>query len=267
MYRIVQGENLLFLQEEQSDTYNLIYCDPPFNTGKFQTRNRFKTVNGERVSIESYGYNDDYGTTEQFMEFLKPRLLEAKRILKPNGSIMLQMGVKESHYVKILLDEVFGRENFQNQIAVCWDYGGKSKRKWSEKYDVLFWYTMSPDNYTFNYDAIDRVPYMAEKMVTPEKAANGKIPTSAWWIGIVGTNSKEKIRGGGYATQKPMNLMNRIIRVHSNEGDKCLDFFCGSGSFLEGCILNNRNVVAVDENPDSISIMKRRMEMLNEIYT
>lgn len=265
--RIIHSENLKFLESEPAEQYDLIYIDPPFNTGKKQDRKRIKTIrdkSGDRVGFcgESYkteqiespdGYEDQF---DDFIGFLRPRLKEALRLLKINGSLFFHIDYRESHYCKILLDEIFCRECFMNEIIWAYDYGARSKRKWPAKHDCILWYVVDPENYTFNYDEIDRIPYMAPGLVGPEKAALGKTPTDVWWQTIVGTNSKEKT---GYPTQKPLALIERIVKVHSNPGDLLLDFFAGSGTFGEAAARNGRRCVLVDQNPTAIKIMESRL--------
>ena len=239
MYSIIQADNesLDFLGNKKFD---LIYIDPPFNTGRTQK------------GIGSYSDKFD-----SFADFLKPRLQNAAIRLKKHGSLFVHVDPHESHYVKVWLDEIFGRDGFINEIIWAYDYGGRSKRKWSAKHDCIFWYVKDPSNYTFNYDAMERIPYMAPGLVGKEKAARGKTPTDVWWHTIVPTNGKER---NGYPTQKPLGILKRIVEVHSNEGDECLDFFAGSGSFGEACLLQNRNVTLVDQSPVAIVTMKHRLK-------
>ena len=185
-----------------------------------------------------------------------PAFAEFYRILKNDGSFFFHLDYREIHYCKVMLDGIFGRDSFINEIIWSYDYGARSKKKWSCKHDTILWYAKDPENYTFNYDAIDRIPYLAPSLCGAEKAERGKTPTDVWWNTIVSPNGKEKT---GYATQKPLNIMNRIVQVHSNENDYCLDFFAGSGSFGEACKLNNRNCDLVDVNPDAIAVMKKRL--------
>ena len=266
--KIVQAENLAFLRSEPDEKYNLIYIDPPFNTGKKQQRQRIKTIRdeeGTRVgfsgtayrteSIESPdGFNDSF---EDFPEFMKPRLVEALRVLRTDGSLFVHLDYREVHYVKVLLDQIFCRECFMNEIIWAYDYGARTKKRWPAKHDTILWYAVDPDNYTFNYNEIDRIPYMAPGLVGPEKAALGKTPTDVFWQSIVGTNSREKT---GYPTQKPLALIERIVKVHSKPGDLLLDFFAGSGTFGEAARKNGRSCVLVDQNPTAIAIMKKRLD-------
>ena len=161
-----------------------------------------------------------------------------------------------------MCDEIFGRDSFINEIIWSYDYGARSKSKWSAKHDNILWYAMDPKNYTFNYEDIDRIPYLAPNLVGPEKAAKGKTPTDSWWHTIVSPNSKEKT---GYPTQKPIAIMNRIIKVHSNKKDTVLDFFAGAGTTGEAAIMNERNAILIDNYDQAIKIMKERFKDQNNL--
>lgn len=261
------GDNLEFLKRIPSGSINLIYIDPPFNTGKTQSRTQIKTVrdeNGDRVGFNSNlyrtvklntaAYRDSF---DDYIEFLAPRIEESYRILADDGSFFLHLDYREIHYAKVFADSVFGRESFINEIIWSYDYGARSKSKWSAKHDNILWYVKDPKNYTFNYDEIDRIPYMAPDLVGAEKAAKGKTLTDVWWNTIVPTNGKEKT---GYPTQKPIAILNRIIKVHSKQGDTILDFFAGSGTTGEAALKNGRNAILIDQNPQSIEIMKKRLD-------
>ncbi len=259
------GDNLDILQTFPGGKIDLIYIDPPFNTGKVQRRRQIRTVlasDGDRIgfgdkryktiNIGSTAYRDSF---EDFLGFLEPRLQEAKRILAANGSLFFHLDYREIHYCKILLDEIFGRESFINEIIWAYDYGARSKKKWSPKHDNILWYAKDPDNYTFNYEQMDRIPYMAPRLVGEEKANRGKTPTDVWWHTIVSPNGKEKT---GYATQKPLGILSRIVNIHSRPGDKICDFFAGSGSFGEAAYKLNRDCILIDKNPQAMAIMKKR---------
>ena len=245
-------DNIRFLSTVPDGTVDLVYVDPPFNTGKRQQRTRFSTRGGVRVAEPSYGYDDSY---DDFMGFLRPRMEEAYRVLKPTGSLFLHVDFREVHYCKVMLDGIFGRASFMNEIIWAYDYGARSKRRWSAKHDNILWYTKDPRCYTFNYEEMDRIPYMAPGLVGPEKAARGKTPTDVWWHTIVGTNSREKT---GYSTQKPLGLLDRIVKVHSRPGDLCMDFFAGSGTLGDSARRLGRNSILVDSNPEAVAVMKRR---------
>jgi len=246
---------------------NLIYIDPPFNTGKVQERTRIKTVRdekgGDRVGFQGRKYRTEKlgtkafaDTFDDFLEFLEPRLREAHRILAADGSFFLHIDFREEHYCKVLLDGIFGRECFQNEIIWAYDYGARSKKRWSAKHDSILWYTKDPKRYTFNYDEVDRVPYMAPGLVGKEKAARGKTPTDVWWHTIVPTKSTERT---GYPTQKPLGILTRIVKVHTKQGDLVLDFFAGSGTLGEAAAKLGRDFILIDNNPDAAQIMARRL--------
>ena len=261
------GDNLELLKEIDSESIDLIYIDPPFNTGKTQRRTSIKTVQdeagarvgflGKHYKTETLGtksYNDAF---YNFMEFLEPRLLEAYRVLKKQGSLYFHIDYREVHYCKILLDQIFGRDSFLNEIIWAYDYGARTTKKWPAKHDNILYYAKDPDHYTFNYDAIDRIPYMAPGLVGPEKAAKGKTPTDTWWHTIVSPTGKEKT---GYPTQKPEGILRRIVSASSNPGDMVLDFFAGSGTTGAVCNELGRNCILIDNNPEAIEVMKKRLQ-------
>jgi site-specific DNA-methyltransferase (adenine-specific) len=270
--RIVQGDNLEVLRAMPSGSVALIYIDPPFNTGKVQTRTQIKTVQddlgGDRIGFAGRSYRTEMlGTTgysdafDDFIGFLRPRIVEAYRVLAPNGSFFFHIDYREVHYCKIMLDEIFGRECFQNEIIWAYDYGARSKKRWPAKHDNILWYSRHPRHYTFNLDESDRIPYMAPGLVGPEKAARGKTPTDVWWHTIVPTNGKERT---GYATQKPLGILERIVKVHSNPGDLVLDFFAGSGTTGEAAARHGRSFYLVDSSAEAIAVMEKRLHLKAE---
>lgn len=265
---IHHGDNLPILKTFEDESFDLIYIDPPFNTGKKQSRTKTKMVRdakGDRVGFKGKTYRTIKGDSssyddafDNFEEFIEPRLNEAYRLLKPAGNFFFHIDYREVHYCKVMLDKIFGRDCFQNEIIWAYDYGARSKKKWSTKHDNILWYTKHPTDYTFNFDEMDRIPYMAPGLVTPEKAARGKTPTDVWWHTIVSPNGKEKT---GYPTQKPLGIIERIVKVHSNPGDHVLDFFAGSGTTGEAAIKNHRNAVLIDANPESIRVLEDRFDV------
>ena len=260
------GDNLEVLRTLPDAAFALIYIDPPFNTGKVQARTRLKTVRdeaGDRTGFQGQRYRSiKLGTQSyadifsDYLEFLEPRLIEAHRLLKPDGSLFFHIDYREVHYCKVLLDQIFGRESFINEIIWAYDYGARATRRWSPKHDNILWYAKNPKNYTYRYEDIDRIPYMAPGLVGPEKAARGKTPTDTWWHTIVSPNGKEKT---GYPTQKPLAILSRIIRVHTNPGDAVLDFFAGSGTTGEAALRLGRRATLVDNNPQALEVMARRL--------
>ena len=264
------GECLRVLQSLADESFELIYIDPPFNTGRRQSRKRLQTSrdkNGDRVGFQGRRYksvalseSSFADKFDDFLAFMEPRLREAYRLLTPEGSFFLHIDYREAHHCKVLLDEIFGRECFLNEIIWAYDYGARSRKRWSPKHDNIFWYVKNPQHYTYRYKYIDRIPYMAPSLVTPEKVKRGKTPTDVWWQTIVSPNGKEKT---GYPTQKPLAILERIIQVHSNPGDKILDFFAGSGTTGEAALKAERHAVLVDNNSAAIKVMKRRLASFN----
>jgi len=267
---IFLGDNLPILQSLPAESVALIYIDPPFNTGRAQARMQLKTVrddeNGDRTGFKGQRYktvrvgqrafSDTFASSDDFLAFLEPRLAEAKRLLTPDGSVYFHIDYREVHYCKILLDQIFGRESFLNEIIWAYDYGARTKKKWPPKHDNILWYAKDPENYIFNYDEIERIPYMAPGLVGPEKAARGKTPTDTWWLTIVSPTGQEKT---GYPTQKPLALLKRIIQASSRPGDTVLDFFAGSGTTGEAAFQLGRKFILVDNNPDALEVMKKRL--------
>jgi site-specific DNA-methyltransferase (adenine-specific) len=272
--RILESENLAALRSLPDTSVELIYIDPPFNTGLTQKRTRIKTIQddaGDRTGFGGRRYRTETLATapayadifDDYLGFLRPRLAEAIRILTPTGSLFVHIDPREVHYVKVLLDELFttpahqGRACFQNEIIWAYDYGARPTKRWPAKHDNLLWYTKHPTDYTFNLAATDRIPYMAPGLVGPEKTARGKTPTDVWWHTIVSPTGKEKT---GYPTQKPLGILERIVRVHSNPGDTVLDFFAGSGTTGEAAARNGRSFLLIDENPEAIALMHKRLD-------
>jgi len=272
MNEIIHSDNLAVLQGLPTGSVPLIYIDPPFNTGKRQARTRMKTVRDEAGDRTGFGgkryrteliagssYADNF---DDFLGFMRPRLIEAHRVLSAHGSLFLHIDYREVHYCKVLLDEIFaldggaGRECFQNEIIWAYDYGARATKRWPAKHDNILWYTKDPKRYTFQLDATDRIPYMAPGLVGAEKAARGKTPTDVWWHTIVSPTGKEKT---GYATQKPLGILERIVRVHSRPGDLVLDFFAGSGTTGEAAARNGREFLLVDESAEAVKVMKKRL--------
>jgi site-specific DNA-methyltransferase (adenine-specific) len=263
---VLLGDNLEILKALPPESFELIYIDPPFNTGKVQRRQSLKTVRaegGSRIGFKGASYETVKGTVTSYndsfadyWQFMEPRLEEAWRLLSPNGTFYLHLDFREVHYAKVLLDALFGGESFLNEIIWAYDYGARSKNKWPAKHDNILVYVKDPKNYIFNNTAVDREPYMAPGLVTPEKAALGKLPTDVWWHTIVSPTGKEKT---GYATQKPEGILRRVIQASSNEGDWVLDFFGGSGTTASVAMQLGRRFLTVDNNPEAFEVMRQRL--------
>jgi DNA modification methylase len=264
--QIILGDNLDVLPSLQSEAFQLIYIDPPFNTGKAQTRKTLQTVpdqDGDRTGfmgrryktrlLAESSYLDEF---EDYLAFLDPRLREAHRLLAQSGTFYFHIDYREAHYCKLLLDEIFGRECFLNEIIWAYDYGARSKRRWPAKHDTILVYVKDPAAYYYDAEAVDREPYMAPGLVTAEKAAKGKLPTDVWWHTIVPTNGREKT---GYPTQKPEGIVRRMIQASTRPGDWCLDFFAGSGTVGAVAAQLGRRYVLIDCNPEAVHVMHERL--------
>lgn len=264
---IRQDDNLRYLRGAPSGSFELVYLDPPFNTGHTQRRRRLRTerveaggdrtgFGGRRYATRVLGEQAFEDRFDDYLAFLEPRLVEVHRVLTDEGSLFVHLDPRESHYVKVLLDGVFGRECFLNEIVWAYDFGGRSRRRWPAKHDTILWYAKDPERYVFDYDAIDRIPYLAPSLVGEEKARRGKTPTDVWWRTIVGTSARERT---GYPTQKPLAILSRIVRVHSRLGDRVLDPFAGSGTTGEAALRSGRSCVLVDANPEAVRVMEERL--------
>lgn len=263
---LVHGDNADVLAQLPDGSFRLIYIDPPFNTGRTQARQRITTTRSESgarrgfqgQSYESvkgilYSYDDAFA---DYWEFLEPRLEEAWRLLDEQGTLYLHLDYREVHYAKVVLDAMFGRDHFLNEIIWAYDYGAKSNSRWPAKHDTILVYVKNPARYYFDNAEVDREPYMAPGLVTAEKAARGKLPTDVWWHTIVATNGRERT---GYATQKPEGILRRIVQASSAKGDWVLDFFAGSGTTGAVASALGRRFVVIDESPDAVEIMRRRL--------
>jgi site-specific DNA-methyltransferase (adenine-specific) len=263
---IVLGDNQEVMPRFPDGAFRMIYLDPPFNTGRERTARRLRTVaasDGDRTGfggrryrselLERSSYRDRF---DDYLGFLEPRLREARRLLDPEGTLYLHLDYREAHYVKLLCDEIFGRDCFLNELVWAYDYGAKTRRRWPAKHDTILVYVRDPDGYWFDAEAVEREPYMAPGLVTPEKAARGKLPTDVWWHTIVPTSGRERT---GYPTQKPEGLLRRMVLASSRPGDRVADFFAGSGTLGAVAVATGRRYVLVDANPEAVAIMERRL--------
>jgi len=263
---VLLGDNLELLPEFDDGIFELAYLDPPFNTGKVQRRKTLATVasaDGDRTGFQGRryatsllaesSYADDF---DDYLGFLEPRVLEVRRLLGDSGTLYLHIDYREAHYVKVLLDELFGRECFLNEIIWAYDYGARPRRRWPAKHDTILVYVKDPDRYWFDSEAVGREPYMAPGLVTAEKAARGKLPTDVWWHTIVSPTGKEKT---GYPTQKPEGILRRIVQASSRRGDWCLDCFAGSGTLGAVAAALGRHFVLIDSSPEAVAVARRRL--------
>ena len=263
---VVLGDCAAVLPTLPDATFQLVYIDPPFNTGKSQRRRTIKTVrdeDGDRTGFQGRRY----ATTEvsrrsyldvhdDYLGMLEPLLIEARRLLTASGTLYVHIDYREAHYVKLALDEIFGRDAFLNELIWAYDFGGRARDRWPAKHDTILVYVRTPGGHFFDQDAVERIPYLAPGLVGPEKAARGKLPTDVWWHTIVPTNGREKT---GYPNQKPEAILRRIIQASSRPGDRVLDFFAGSGTTGAVAAELGRRFVLVDNNPEAVEIMCKRL--------
>jgi len=264
--RVIHGDNLAAAATLPDASFQLIYLDPPFNTGSRRTRRTLTVTRdadgdrtgfgGVRYSTTEAGRRSYADSFDDYLGFLEPRLREARRLLTASGTLYLHLDPRESHYAKVLLDEVFGRDAFLNEVVWAYDFGGRARDRWPAKHDTILVYVRTPGAHFFDQEAVERIPYLAPGLVGPEKAARGKLPTDVWWQSIVGTNSHEKT---GYPTQKPEALLRRIVTASSRPGDWVLDLFAGSGTTGAVARSLGRRVVLVDDNADAVEVIRRRL--------
>ncbi|HUA73413.1 MAG TPA: site-specific DNA-methyltransferase [Solirubrobacteraceae bacterium] len=264
--QVLLGENLQLLPRFADGSFQMIYLDPPFNTGRAQVRKTLSVVGdeqGDRVGFQGRRYRtrmlaeSSYRDAfEDYLGFLAPRLEQARRLLREDGTLYFHIDYREAHHCKLLLDEVFGRECFLNELIWAYDYGARAKRRWPAKHDTIFVYVKDPGAYFFDSAEVDREPYMAPGLVSAEKAARGKLPTDVWWHTIVPTNGSEKT---GYPTQKPEGIVRRMVQASTRPGDWCLDFFAGSGTLGAVAAQLGRHYVLIDSNPEAVRVMRRRL--------
>lgn len=264
---VILGDNAAVLPKLPDGSVQLIYIDPPFNTGKAQQRKSLRNTrdeNGDRHGFQGRRYRTEevgrmayLDVHDDYLGFIGPRLEEARRLLTESGTLYFHIDYREAHYCKVLLDEIFGRDSFLNEVIWAYDYGGRARDRWPAKHDTILVYVKTPGAHFFDQDAIERIPYMAPGLVGPEKAARGKLPTDVWWHTIVPTNGKEKT---GYPNQKPVGVVSRAVQASSRPGDVVLDFFAGSGTTGAVAAAAARRFVMVDDNPEAVAVMHRRLD-------
>ncbi len=267
---VIHGDNLPVLEALPDATFDLVYMDPPFNTGRVQARSQLEVsrtddadapgmrtgFGGHRYAsrlLQSLSYDDAFA---DYLGFLEPRLRRSRELLAAHGTLYFHIDYREAHYCKLLLDEVFGRDAFMNELIWAYDYGAKPRRRWPAKHDTILVYVREPGAHHFDADAVDREPYMAPGLVSAEKAARGKRPTDVWFHTIVPTNGREKT---GYPTQKPEGVLRRIVAASSRPGGWCLDPFAGSGTLGAVCAKLGRRYVLIDSSPVAVGVMRERL--------
>ena len=263
---VIGDDNLAVLAGLPDESFQMIYVDPPFNTGRRQVRQPLEIVrsqDGDRIGFQgktyatikkaATSYDDSFSN---YWEFLEPRLEHAWRVLRDDGTLYLHLDFREVHYAKVLLDAMFGRDCFLNEIIWAYDYGGRARNRWPAKHDTILVYVKDPKKYYFDNAEVDREPYMAPGLVTPEKAARGKLPTDVWWHTIVSPTGKEKT---GYPTQKPVGIVRRMVQASSRKDDWVLDFFAGSGTLGAAALETGRRFLLIDQSPAALEVMEKRL--------
>jgi site-specific DNA-methyltransferase (adenine-specific) len=271
--QILLGENLQLLPRFADGSFQLIYIDPPFNTGRAQVRKTLSVVHdgdGERTGFQGRRYRTQLlaessyrDSFDDYLGFLEPRLQQARRLLREDGTLYFHIDYREAHHCKLLLDEIFGREQFLNELIWAYDYGARAKRRWPAKHDTILVYVKDAARYYFDSQAVDREPYMAPGLVSAEKVARGKLPTDVWWHTIVPTNGAEKT---GYPTQKPEGIVRRMLQASTRPGDWCLDFFAGSGTLGAVAEKLERRYVMIDSNPEAVRVMRERLGAQHDAF-
>jgi len=266
---VVLADNLDVLPRIADETFQLIYIDPPFNTGKAQNRKTLQTLasdhgdrtgfGGRRYTTRLLAESSYIDTFDDYLSFLEPRLRQAHRLLAHTGTFYFHIDYREAHYCKLLLDEIFGRDCFLNELIWSYDYGARSKRRWPAKHDTILVYVKDATAYFYDGETVDREPYMAPGLVTAAKAARGKLPTDVWWHTIVPTNGREKT---GYPTQKPEGIIRRMVQASTQPGDWCLDFFAGSGTLGAVAAKLGRRYVLIDANPEAVRVTRERLRQV-----
>jgi len=265
--RIIEGEALTVLETLPEGCADLVYVDPPFNTGRRRRGDRLRVVldgAGDRQGFAGRRYRTEHiagsgfdDRSDDYLQWLRPRLEQTRRVMAAHATLYFQIDPRESHYCKVLLDQIFGRHCFLNEIVWAYDFGGRTARRWAAKHDIILVYARDVGSYHFDTTDVDRVPYMAPGLQTPERAARGKLPTDVWWQTIVPTNSRERT---GYPTQKPLAILRRIVSASSRPGDLVLDWCAGSGTTGVAAEQLCRRYLLIDQNPEAISVMLQRLQ-------
>lgn len=244
---------------------DLIYADPPFNTKR--------TLGTTKKPNLRFSDRHDGGLSG-FLEFLKPRFIQMHRLLSPHGSLYVHLDGRTAHYVKVMLDKIFGFEHFLNEIIWSYRSGGRPARWFSRKHDTILLYAKQKGKHTFNrmrggsyrtrdlqVDDTGRL-YKSTRNGRIHFHPDGPALSDVWDIPFLSTVSKERTQ---YPTQKPRALLERIIKASSNENDRVADFFCGSGTTLAVANDLKRRWVGCDINPDAVKITLQRIHHNNTI--
>jgi DNA modification methylase len=268
--RLILGDNLLVMNAllpEYEGKINLIYADPPFFTNKGYAARIGRGEDSRKPENWQLaeGYHDEWSDMGSYLDMLYPRLMLMYKLLSPSGSLYLHLDWHANSYARLLLDEIFGYENFRNEII--WTYHGPSpiRSAFNRKHDMILFYSKS-NQYTFNVDQV-RVPYSENTVVTfksSKKAGfgktpdleRGKVPEDWWYFPVVARLHNERT---GYPTQKPESLMERIILASSNPGDWVADFFGGAGTTAAVASRLNRQFISSDTQPRALHTTRSRL--------
>lgn len=256
--RIIRADNLTFMARLPGQCCDLIYVDPPFCTGKERTRG-----DGRHKFADHWP-----GGLKAYLDFLQPRLEQMHRILKPAGSLYVHLDWRAVHYVKVLLDDIFGEGQFLNEIIWSYRTGGLSKRWFARKHDTILLYARQAGKHKFkvlragafrtdgmNFDEQGR-PYKQTRAGRLYFHPDGPALTDVWEIPFLSTVSLERT---GYPTQKPEALLERIIEASSEPGDLVADFFCGSGTTAAVAKRLGRRWLTCDISPEAVRMARKRV--------
>lgn len=236
------GDNLQRLARLAPESVDLIYLDPPF----FSNR-KYEVIWGDEAEIRSFEDRWE-GGINVYIDWMRDRIDQMHRVLKPTGSLYLHCDWHASHYLKVMLDGIFKPQNFLNNIVWCYGLGGSSDRYWPRKHDDLLWYSKDPDAHYFKAPL---TPASSMRMRGQMK----KVP-DYWDIPTINNMAKERL---GYPTQKPELLLERIVESSSREGELVLDPFAGCGTALVAAHRLGRRWIGIDISPTAVRIMERRM--------
>lgn len=272
MDRLIKGDCLLELKKIDSESVDLIYLDPPFYTQKKQVLTKKKNE-----SVKTYEFEDSWNNIDEYLNYLKERLIECRRVLKQTGNIFLHCDRNACHYLKVVMDDVFGINNFRSEIIWSYKRWSNSKKGLLNSHQNIYFYSKS-SSYKFNtlYTSYSLTTNLDQILQNRIKDSDGitiyqtdndgnivnnydkkGVPLSdVWDIPYLNPKAKER---NGYPTQKPILLLEQIIKVGSDEGDIVLDPFCGSGTTLAAAKLLKRNYIGIDASDDAINLCKERL--------
>lgn len=265
------GDCLEVMKKLESNSVDLIYLDPPFFTQDIQ-------VSKNRKTGETFMFNDKWENMDEYLNYLKERLKEANRVLRDTGSIFVHCDNKASHYLKVIMDEVYGYNNFQSEIIWYYKRWSNAKKGLLNNYQNILFYSKT-ENFKFNklYNNYSESTNIDQMFQQREKDSQGRsvykkdnngneimskpkkgVPMNdVWEIPFLNPTAKERV---GYPTQKPIELIDRIINLVTDQGDVVLDPFVGSGTTVVSAKLLNRNYIGIDKSKEAINLTKKRLD-------